>query len=123
MVFCRGCGQSIHETAPSCPHCGALQATGSPAVAEPEGSLWLPVPALVLGVFGVLGVIGVATDAEQKGFLDKDAATGVAMFAVTGLVLGLIGAIRQARGRGMSISAVVLSCLGLLAAIGLLLGL
>lgn len=25
MVFCRGCGKEIHETAPACPHCGALQ--------------------------------------------------------------------------------------------------
>jgi hypothetical protein len=25
MVFCRGCGKQIHETASSCPHCGALQ--------------------------------------------------------------------------------------------------
>lgn len=25
MVFCRGCGKQIHETAPSCPQCGALQ--------------------------------------------------------------------------------------------------
>lgn len=25
MVFCRGCGKEIHETAPTCPHCGAKQ--------------------------------------------------------------------------------------------------
>jgi TM2 domain-containing membrane protein YozV len=25
MVFCRGCGKEIHETAPVCPHCGAPQ--------------------------------------------------------------------------------------------------
>ena len=25
MVFCRGCGQSIHTTAPNCPQCGAPQ--------------------------------------------------------------------------------------------------
>jgi hypothetical protein len=25
MVFCRGCGKEIHETAPTCPHCGAQQ--------------------------------------------------------------------------------------------------
>lgn len=25
MVFCRGCGMEIHETAPTCPHCGAPQ--------------------------------------------------------------------------------------------------
>lgn len=28
MVFCRGCGKEIHETAPTCPHCGALQKVG-----------------------------------------------------------------------------------------------
>lgn len=25
MVFCRGCGKEIHETALMCPHCGAPQ--------------------------------------------------------------------------------------------------
>ena len=25
MVFCRGCGKEIHDSAPSCPHCGAPQ--------------------------------------------------------------------------------------------------
>jgi len=25
MVFCRGCGKEIHETAAACPHCGASQ--------------------------------------------------------------------------------------------------
>ncbi|WP_082548257.1 TM2 domain-containing protein [Massilia sp. Root335] len=32
MVFCRGCGKEIHETAVSCPHCGCQQtaaATGN----------------------------------------------------------------------------------------------
>jgi len=25
MVYCRACGKEIHETAPTCPHCGAAQ--------------------------------------------------------------------------------------------------
>lgn len=25
MVFCRGCGKEIFESAPTCPHCGAQQ--------------------------------------------------------------------------------------------------
>lgn len=25
MVFCRGCGKEIHESAKNCPHCGASQ--------------------------------------------------------------------------------------------------
>jgi len=28
MVHCRGCGKEIHPTAPTCPHCGALQRSG-----------------------------------------------------------------------------------------------
>ena len=32
MVFCRGCGKEIHETAPTCPHCGALQKSASGGV-------------------------------------------------------------------------------------------
>lgn len=30
MVFCRGCGKEIHESAPTCPHCGAPQSNSSP---------------------------------------------------------------------------------------------
>lgn len=26
MVFCRGCGKEIHDSAPACPQCGASQA-------------------------------------------------------------------------------------------------
>ena len=29
MVFCKGCGKEIHESAPTCPHCGAPQFTVS----------------------------------------------------------------------------------------------
>ena len=37
MVFCRGCGKEIHESAPACPHCGAPN-----AVATATGSVGLP---------------------------------------------------------------------------------
>lgn len=30
FVHCRGCGQQIHETAPTCPKCGAPQYPGAP---------------------------------------------------------------------------------------------
>lgn len=36
MVFCRGCGKEIHETAVACPHCGAQQ-NGVVAGAIPDG--------------------------------------------------------------------------------------
>lgn len=39
MVFCRYCGKELHETAPACPHCGALQAIAkhSKNMAIPDG--------------------------------------------------------------------------------------
>ena len=32
MVFCRGCGKEMHETAQTCPHCGAPQSGQKPEV-------------------------------------------------------------------------------------------
>jgi Tfp pilus assembly major pilin PilA len=40
MVFCRGCGKEIHESAIACPHCGAPQkvaAASIPVEAIPDG--------------------------------------------------------------------------------------
>jgi uncharacterized membrane protein YhaH (DUF805 family) len=34
MVYCRGCGKEIHHTAPTCPHCGAVQGM-QPLAAQP----------------------------------------------------------------------------------------
>jgi len=109
MIHCRGCGQTIHETAPSCPHCGATQAP--PPAATLPGTLWLPVPALVCGIVAVLGAIG--ADAH-----DHDAAVGVGLFGAIGLTLGALSLARQPRGRGMGIAALVLGIVAMLAAIG-----
>ena len=51
MVFCRGCGKEIHESALSCPHCGAIQkkvgAGGS------KSRVTAAVLAFLLGGFGI----------------------------------------------------------------------
>jgi len=49
MVFCRGCGKEIHETAPTCPHCGAPQNTGYPGKSKVTAGIL----ALFLGAFGI----------------------------------------------------------------------
>ncbi len=38
FVYCRGCGQQIHSTAPTCPHCGAPQMI-APAAGNASGTL------------------------------------------------------------------------------------
>ena len=36
MVFCRGCGKEIHESAPACPQCGAPQNVAQAAAPAKE---------------------------------------------------------------------------------------
>ena len=59
MVYCRGCGKEIHETAKSCPHCGATNASSGSGEKSRIAAALL---ALFLGGIGVhkcyLGKIG-----------------------------------------------------------------
>lgn len=74
MVFCRGCGKEIHETAPTCPHCGAVQNAIYTAPA---------------------GAVGLAADSSHPGFWLRvvafliDTVVQVIAGAVVGLVLGV----------------------------------
>lgn len=49
MVFCRGCGKEIHESARSCPQCGAVQRAGG----QGKSKVVAGVLALFLGGFGI----------------------------------------------------------------------
>ncbi len=112
MIHCRGCGQPIHETAPSCPHCGALQA--APVPVETSGTLWLPVPAFVCGLLAVVGQF----DDQQPA---RELALGAVLFSGIAIALATAALARQKRARGLAIAAVVLGVIGLLVAAGTLL--
>lgn len=36
MVFCRGCGKEIHQSAPTCPQCGFAQSTSRSTSEKPD---------------------------------------------------------------------------------------
>jgi len=59
MVFCRGCGKEIHESAKACPNCGATQ---SASFQGNKSRIAAALLALFVGGFGVhkfyLGKIG-----------------------------------------------------------------
>jgi TM2 domain-containing membrane protein YozV len=50
MVFCRGCGKEIHETAISCPHCGCQQTATAGNV---KSQTLAAVLAAFIGGFGI----------------------------------------------------------------------
>jgi hypothetical protein len=49
MVFCRGCGKELHESAKACPHCGATQRRGG----QGKNKVVAGVLALFLGGLGI----------------------------------------------------------------------
>lgn len=44
MVYCRGCAKEIHESATTCPHCGAIQ---NPVQVQNSGEVSLAI--LIIG--------------------------------------------------------------------------
>ena len=74
MVFCRACGKEIHESAVSCPFCGAIQKVDSVAKKI--------LPAFLLCLF--LGLFG------AHRFYAGKIGSGVAMLLIT-VFLGWLG--------------------------------
>jgi len=115
MVFCRGCAAEIHETASTCPKCGAPQMKTSATPPAPVATArphWLPIVSLVLEVFCVLMLF------DDSGW-DKDEITGFGMFAVAGLVVAVVSLAKGLPGRRTGIAAVVLGVINMLALLGL----
>lgn len=73
MVFCRACAKEIHETAPTCPQCGANQQL-TIAATNGAGSPWLAILSLVLGVICVLSLF-------DNSEWDRDTVFGLGTFS------------------------------------------
>jgi hypothetical protein len=110
MVYCRACAKELHETAPSCPQCGASQQAVVPPHAV--GTPWLAIVSLVLGILCVLSLFD---DSEW----DRDTLTGLGAFAVAGLICGIISINKRNPGHNLAIAGVVLSGLAGLVFLGL----
>jgi hypothetical protein len=128
MVFCRGCGKEIHDTAPVCPLCGAPQDSisgrkgiqkSSPATMNKanDGPIWMSVTSMIIGSLCLLGSIAFSQDAQ----MDIDGIKGCLTVTVAGLVLGSISLSKQPSGKKMAIAGIVLSAISILSLIGMLL--
>ncbi|MFM2408895.1 MAG: hypothetical protein RL358_1637 [Pseudomonadota bacterium] len=51
MVFCRGCGKEIHESALGCPQCGALQKSATQNAGWGSSMAWVVACAPLIGTF------------------------------------------------------------------------
>ncbi|NIF19296.1 DUF4190 domain-containing protein [Pantoea sp. Cy-639] len=112
MVYCRGCARQLHETAPTCPQCGAPQHAVSPTKPASDDSSWMAVVSLILGILCVLALFD---DSDW----DADALLGTGLFAMTGMLLGIVSICQKKPGNGMAIAGVAMTAISLLCLTGL----
>jgi len=89
-----------------------LDSSNSDDKSENEGSYWLPIPSMILGIISILACFD---DSEW----DSDTIAGLAMFAIVGLVLGIVSISNQKKGKGMAITGIILSTMAILVFIDL----
>lgn len=113
MIFCSCCGKQIHESAPTCPHCGGVQHLHPQAPAKTEGPVWMAIVALVSGILCALALL-------SDEVMDEEMMSGLFLFSLAGMAFGAISIKNYIAGKKMAITAVVLSSISFLALIGML---
>lgn len=101
MVYCRGCGKEIHETAPTCPQCGFVQFT------QETNSLWMSMVAFVLAILSFANWFSIEN-------WDHNTKVGLWMFSVGSLALGITSIHQKKRGivfSGISIAVAAITIL------------
>jgi uncharacterized paraquat-inducible protein A len=103
MVYCRGCGKEIHETAPMCPHCGAPQGVRTNDNSkEVSGTIWVSVVAFLLAILVIL------TFFDDSGW-DHDTIVGVFIINIFSTILGVLALNNKYEGRGVAFASIVIS--------------
>jgi hypothetical protein len=109
MVFCRGCGKEIHESAPTCPHCGYVVIAS--ASADLGKSLWMAGVSLAISLISFLNWFGIST-------WDRNTIVGLWMFVFTATLLAGISLAQKRGGKVLSWVSIVISGLTFLILIG-----
>ena len=108
MVYCRGCGKEIHETAPTCPHCGFVQlllkTTNENVVTD---SIWMSITSFVCAVISFLNWF------EIKNWTE-DIKLGLWMFSIVSIIFAIATLQQKRKGvvlAGLSLTVSVITIL------------
>ena len=109
MVFCRGCGKEIHETATMCPHCGYQN---KEIASHNEGkSVWMAVVSSILALVLFLNWFSVDN-------WDHDTRVGAWFFSIVSISLSSISLSMKQRGKVFNYISIGVSSITMLILIG-----
>ncbi|MDX5593310.1 TM2 domain-containing protein [Pseudovibrio sp. SPO723] len=95
MIYCNTCGQSMAQTAPNCPKCGAPN-----ALAGPETSNKSFVAALLLCLFfGIFGIHRFYVGKIGTGILQLITLGGLGIWSFIDLIMIIVGSFKDKQGR------------------------
>ena len=100
MVYCRACAKELHETALTCPQCGASQ-----QLLVPQTHAEVPWLAIVSMILGIISALTLFDDSEW----DAETILGVGVFSIVGLACGVICVNQKQPGRNLAIAGIILS--------------
>jgi TM2 domain-containing membrane protein YozV len=104
MVFCRGCGKEIHNSAPTCPNCGAVQVVAQQAVQPVGVSDKRILPAFLLCfLFGVFGAHRFYVGKVGTGIAQLFTLGGLGIWALVDLILILLASFEDKAGNKITI--------------------
>ena len=101
MVFCRGCGKEIHDSAPACPSCGAIQIQPSGPAASASDRRILPA-FLLCFFFGVFGAHRFYAGRIGSAVAQLLTIGGLGVWALVDLILLACGAFTDGAGNRMT---------------------
>jgi len=100
MVYCRGCGKEIHETAQTCPHCGAQQGKSNARDTESVGKSGVSynITLLLCFFFGIFGAHRFYAGKIGSGIIMALTAGGFLLWTFFDFVMLLSGKFKDAKG-------------------------
>jgi TM2 domain-containing membrane protein YozV len=101
MVFCRGCGKEIHDSAPVCPSCGAVQIQQQGRVASASDKRILPA-FLLCFFFGIFGAHRFYAGKIGSAVAQLLTIGGLGIWALVDLILLVCGAFTDGSGNRMT---------------------
>lgn len=101
MVFCRGCGKEIHESAITCPSCGAPQNVRTALVSATDKRI---LPAFLLCFFlGFLGVHRFYVGKIGSGIAQLLTVGGLGIWALIDLIILATGTFTDSEGNKITL--------------------